>query len=105
MFSDESRFSLFSSDRRFRAWKSPGQCSAPCNISETVPFGGGSVMVKGGINSEAKSDLHVFPRGNLTALWFISEILEDYEIVFFKLGRLMRGRLTGSLLYSYERLY
>jgi Transposase len=82
MFSDESRFTVFSSDRRLRVWRRPGQRFAQCNISERVPYVGGSVMVWGGITSETKTHLHAFPRGYLTALRCISDILEEYVVPF-----------------------
>ena len=39
-------------------------------------------MVWGGITLVAKTDLHVFQRGNLTALRYISDILEEYVVPF-----------------------
>ena len=80
MVANESRFSLLSSDRRFRVWRRPGRRFLQSNISKTVPYGGWSVMVKSGITSEAKTDLHVFPRGNLTALGYKPDILEYYVV-------------------------
>ena len=45
IFSDESRFQLFRADGRTRINGYPGEKTALCCVQETVPFGGGSVMV------------------------------------------------------------
>ena len=44
-----SRFQLFRADSRTRIYRRVGEITAPCCVQETVPFGGGSVMVWGGI--------------------------------------------------------
>jgi hypothetical protein len=65
MFSDEPRYCLHSSDRRMRVYRRPGERYAQCNIVPTVMFGGGSVMVWGGITLEARTELVVIPRGSI----------------------------------------
>ena len=45
LFFDESRFQLFRADGRTRIYRRVGERTAPCCVRETVPFGGGSVMV------------------------------------------------------------
>ena len=65
LFSDESRFQLFRADDRTRIYRRAGERTAPCCVQETVPFGGGSVMVRGGICGQQQTDLIVID-GNLT---------------------------------------
>lgn len=82
LFSDESRFALYTSDRRDRVWRRPRERYARATMVEAVPYGGGSVMVWGGINLRAKTDLHVFPRGSLTAQRYIADVLQEYVVPF-----------------------
>ena len=49
LFSDESRFQFFRADGRTRIYRCARERTALCCVQETVPFGGGSVMVWGGI--------------------------------------------------------
>jgi hypothetical protein len=46
-WSDEIRFLLHVTDGRVHVWQKPNTAYAERNIVETVPFGGGSVMVWG----------------------------------------------------------
>ena len=55
LFSDESRFNLSQSDRQVRIWKAPSTRFQDHNIVEVEPFGGGSVMVWGGISADTKT--------------------------------------------------
>lgn len=82
MFSDESRFALHSSDGRIRVWRRRGERYAACNTAEMVPFGGGSVMVWGGITLDARTELHVFQRPSMNARVYITEVLEQYVMPF-----------------------
>ena len=75
LFTDESRFTLSTCDRRDRVWRRCGERSAACNILQHDRFGGGSVMVWGGISLEACTDLHVIANSTLTALRYWDEIL------------------------------
>lgn len=75
LFTDESRFTLSTCDRRVRVWRRPGERSAACNILQHDRFGGGSVMVWGGISLEGRTALHVLARGSLTATGYRDEIL------------------------------
>uniref|UniRef100_A0AAZ3P8U8 Transposase n=1 Tax=Oncorhynchus tshawytscha TaxID=74940 RepID=A0AAZ3P8U8_ONCTS len=49
--------------------------SAACNILQHDRFGGGSVMVWGGISLGGRTALHVLARGSLTAIRYRDEIL------------------------------
>ncbi|KAI3355610.1 hypothetical protein L3Q82_018427 [Scortum barcoo] len=66
LFTDESRFTLSTCDRRDRVWRRRGERSAACNILQHDRFGSGSVMVWGGISLGGRTALHVLARGSLT---------------------------------------
>ncbi|KAI4872346.1 hypothetical protein NFI96_016865 [Prochilodus magdalenae] len=75
LFTDESRFTLSTCDRRDRVWRRSGERSAACDILQHDRFGFGSVMVWGGISLEGRTALHVLARGSLTAIRYRDEIL------------------------------
>ncbi|KAI3373340.1 hypothetical protein L3Q82_006637 [Scortum barcoo] len=75
LFTDESRFTLSTCDRRDRVWRRRGERSAACNILQHDRFGSGSVMVWGGISLGGRTALHVLARGSLTAIRYRDEIL------------------------------
>ena len=75
LFSDESRFNLSGSYGRVGVWRSTGECYHACNIVQHNRFGGGSVVVWGGISLEGRTDMHVLNRGNLTGARYRDEIL------------------------------
>ncbi|KAI4904756.1 hypothetical protein NFI96_010311 [Prochilodus magdalenae] len=72
---DESRFYLSTCDRRDRLWRRRGECYAACNIIQHDRFGGGSVMVWGGISLKGRTDLYRLDNGTLTAIRYQDEIL------------------------------
>uniref|UniRef100_A0A8C8HEY5 Carbohydrate sulfotransferase n=1 Tax=Oncorhynchus tshawytscha TaxID=74940 RepID=A0A8C8HEY5_ONCTS len=74
LFTDESRFTLSTCDRRARVCRRRGERSA-CNILQHDRFGGGSVMVWGGISLGGRTALRVLARGSLTAIRYRDEIL------------------------------
>ncbi|KAI4883578.1 hypothetical protein NFI96_009970, partial [Prochilodus magdalenae] len=74
-FTDESRFYLSTCDRCDRLWTCRGECYAACNIIHHDWFGGGSVMVCGGISLEGRTDLYRLDNGTLTATRYQDEIL------------------------------
>jgi len=57
LFTDESRFTLSTCDRRERVWRSRGERYAACNIIQHDWFSGGSVIVWRGISMEGCTDL------------------------------------------------
>ncbi|KAI4877778.1 hypothetical protein NFI96_033001 [Prochilodus magdalenae] len=75
LFTDESRFYLSTCDRRDRLWRCRGECYAACNIFQHDWFGGGSVMVWGGIFLEGRTDPYRLDNGTLTAIRYQDEIL------------------------------
>lgn len=86
LFTDETRVSLHGSDRRQRVYRRPRERYFQCCIEETVAYGGGSVMVWGGISLIAHTAL-VFigsasgTRG-LTSHRYITEILADHVVPY-----------------------
>ena len=75
LFTDESRLNLSGSDGRVRLWRSTGERYQAWNIVQHNRFGGGSVMVWGGISLEGRAHLHVLNRGNLTGARYRDDIL------------------------------
>ncbi len=71
IFSDESRFTVSHADGRMRVYRRKNERFAQCCIRERDRFGGGSVMVWGGILGNAKTDL-VIVQGNLNAQRYIN---------------------------------
>lgn len=47
LFTDESKFTLFSTDGRMRVWREPGQRYREEFMTPTVAFGGGSITIWG----------------------------------------------------------
>ncbi|KAK7096366.1 hypothetical protein V1264_005668 [Littorina saxatilis] len=81
-WSDESRFLLHVTDGRLRVWRHRNTSYTPRNIRQTVPFGGGSVMVWGCISHDCKLDL-VTIRGNLTGDQYMRHVLEPVVVTHF----------------------
>ena len=74
MFTDESRFSIQFNDGRVRVYRHPGECFADVNVRQRHRFGGGSVMVWGGISIHHRTPLYVVD-GNLTGIRYLNEII------------------------------
>lgn len=82
LFTDESRFCLYSSDRRQRVIRRPNERYAQCNIRQTTLFNGGSVMVWGGISLNARTELLPVHGGALNSERYIREILSEHVVPF-----------------------
>jgi transposase len=82
LFTDESRFTLRSPDGRERVWRRQGERYAACCISPRTPFGGGGVMVWGGISLEARTELVIVERSSITARRYITECLQDHVVPY-----------------------
>ena len=81
MFPDESTFLLSGTDDRVRVWRRRGERNLPSNLLQTVAYGGGSLMVWGGISLNNKTDL-IFIRGNLTAERYVEEVVQNHTHPF-----------------------
>ena len=66
LFTDESRFTLYCADGRRRVYRLRGERFADACVVKRDRFGGGSIMVWGGIALGIKSQL-IIVSGNMTA--------------------------------------
>jgi hypothetical protein len=82
LFTDESRFCINTIDGRERIWRRRGERYSQCNFTPKVPFGGGSIMVWGGIGLGARTELVIVDRGTLNADRYITNILQDHVVPF-----------------------
>ena len=82
LFSDESRFTVSHADGRVRIYRRRNERLAECCIRERDRFGGGSVMVWGGIMGNQKTDL-VIIQGNINAQRYIN-VLNNTMIPFMQ---------------------
>lgn len=82
LFTDESRFSLDHNDGRSRVWRRPGERFADHCIAEHDRYGGGSVMVWGGITYANRTRLYVVPGGAMTGVRYRDEVLEPIVVPF-----------------------
>lgn len=83
LFSDESRFNLSFADGRVRVFRRRGERFADNCLLERDRFGGGSVMVWGGIMGDRKTNLVVIP-GNLNAQRYIDTVLRPVVVPFLR---------------------
>ena len=81
LFSDEYRFNHSHHDGRIRVFRRRGERFADNCPIERDRFGGGSVLVWGGIMGRRKSNLIVV-QGNLNALGYINQILQPEAVPF-----------------------
>ena len=81
LFSDESRFHLDSSHGRSHVYRRIGERYADPCIAQRQHFGGGSVMVWGGISFRGRTQL-VVVRGNLTGVRYRDEIIQPHVLPF-----------------------
>lgn len=82
LFSDESRIALKGPDGRQRVYRRRNERFAPCTITQTVGYQGGSIMVWGAISYEGRTDLVVFNRGSVNAQRYVEEVLQDHVVPF-----------------------
>ncbi|GFW49013.1 transposable element Tcb2 transposase [Trichonephila clavipes] len=67
LFSDESCFSVHPGNRRILMWRDRGSRNNPACVHKSVRFGGGGVLVYGGISIDGRTDLYIIRDGLLTA--------------------------------------
>ena len=83
LFFDESRFNLSHHDGRIRIFRRRGERFADNCLIERDRFGGGSVMVWGGIMGRRKTNLIVM-QSNLNAQGHINQILQPEAVPFLQ---------------------
>lgn len=83
LFTDESRFSLFRADGRQRVYRRKGERFDDSCVVERDRFGGGSVMVWGGISYGRKTPLVVI-NGNMDAVKYRDSVLEPHVVPFVR---------------------
>ena len=83
LFSDESRFNLSHHDDGIRVFRRRGERFADNCLIEGDRFGGGSVMVWGGIMGRRKTNLIVV-QGSLNAECYINQILQPEAVPFLQ---------------------
>ena len=83
LFSDECRFNLSHYDGRIQVFRRRGERFAENCLIERDRFGGGSVMVWGGIMGRRKTNLIVV-QGNLNAQGYINLILQPEAVPFLQ---------------------
>ena len=83
LFSDESRFNLSHHDGRIRGFRRRGERFADSYLIERDRFGGGSVIVWGGIMGRRKTNLIVV-QGNFSAQGYINQIMQPEAVPFLQ---------------------
>lgn len=81
LFTDELKFNLYRADGRPRVYRRKNERFADCCVIERDRFGGGNVMVCGGIAYGRRTPLHVI-HGNMNALKYRDEILAPLVVPF-----------------------
>ena len=80
LFTDESRVNLDFNDGRQQVWRQPGERYAACTNDEHDRYGGGSLMVWGGIWAGGRTDLALFRRGTLNAARYLNDVIRPQVI-------------------------
>ncbi|GFX31781.1 transposable element Tcb2 transposase [Trichonephila clavipes] len=77
-----SRFSVHTDNRRIFIWRDRGSRNNPAFVHESVKFGGGGVLVYGGISIDGRTDLYIIRDGPLTARRYRDEILRPIVVPY-----------------------
>ncbi|GFY16850.1 transposable element Tcb2 transposase [Trichonephila clavipes] len=80
--SDESRFSVHPDNRRIFIWRYRGSRNNPAFMHESVRFGGGGVLMYGGISIDGRTVLYIIRDGPLTARRYRDEILRPSVVPY-----------------------
>ena len=78
MFSDESKFMLYTHDGRAKVYRRPGERFMQACIEEKVAYGGGSVLAWAGISAESRTELVFIENGTLNGQRYVEEILNEH---------------------------
>ncbi|GFT28081.1 transposable element Tcb2 transposase [Trichonephila clavipes] len=77
-----SRFSVHPDNKRIFIWRYCGSRNNPAFVHESVIFGGGGVLVYGGISIDGRTDLYIIRDGSLTARRYSGEILRPIVVPY-----------------------
>ncbi|GFU85517.1 transposable element Tcb2 transposase [Trichonephila clavipes] len=77
-----SRFSVHPDNRRIFIWRDRGSKNNPAFVHERVRFGGGGVLVYGGISTDGRTDLYIIRDGPLTARRYRDEMLRPIVVPY-----------------------
>ncbi|GFW47849.1 transposable element Tcb2 transposase [Trichonephila clavipes] len=75
-----SRFSLHPDNRHIFIWRDRGSRNNPAFVHESFIFGGGGVLVYGGISIEGRTYHYIIRDGPLTARRYNDEILRPIVV-------------------------
>ncbi|GFW74707.1 transposable element Tcb2 transposase [Trichonephila clavipes] len=107
-------FSVLPDNRLIFIWRDRGSRNNPAFVHESVRFGGGGVLVYGGISIDGRTNLYIIRDGPLTARRYRDEILRpivvpyaaaigDYFILMDDNCRPHRANLVEDFLFE-ERI-
>lgn len=85
IWSDESKFELFSSNRQIKVWRKVNKSLDPKNLAPTVKHGGGSVMVWGCMSAAGVGNL-TFIDGKMDQYIYKNILVQNLEPSARKLG-------------------
>ncbi|GFX83104.1 transposable element Tcb2 transposase [Trichonephila clavipes] len=77
-----SRFSVQPDNRRIFIWRDHDSRNNPAFVHESVRFGGGRVLVYGGISIDGRTYLYIIRSGPLTACRYRDEILRPVVVPY-----------------------
>ncbi|GFT38326.1 transposable element Tcb2 transposase [Trichonephila clavipes] len=77
-----SCFSVHPDNRRIFIWRDRGSRNNSTFLHESVRFGGGGVLVYGGISIDGRTDLYIIRDGLLTARRYRDEILRPIVVPY-----------------------
>ncbi|GFV64684.1 transposable element Tcb2 transposase [Trichonephila clavipes] len=77
-----SRFSVHPDNRRIFIWRDRGSRNNSAFVHESVRFGGGGVLVYGGISIDRRTDFYIIRDGPLTARRYRNEILRPIVVPY-----------------------
>ena len=83
LFTDESRFHIDSSDSRSRTYRRVGERYSDACVIQRRPYGGGSVIVWGGITAHGRTPLVVVD-GSLTGIRYRDKIVRHHVMPFIR---------------------
>ncbi|GFS74446.1 transposable element Tcb2 transposase [Trichonephila clavipes] len=81
-FRPMSRFSVDPDNRRIFIWRDRCSRNNPAFVHGSVKFGGGGVLVYGGISIDGLTDLYIIRDGPLTARRYRDEILRPIVVPY-----------------------